>query len=183
MSSKYKFKNPDGLYFITYTVVNWADVFTRNIYRDLMIESFVYCQKEKGLAIHAYVIMTNHIHMIISQKGTNELSGIMRDLKKFTSFKLIGALMENDQESRKDWLLKMFEEKGLQNSHNTKYQFWQEGNHPVELISSEMIEQRLDYIHQNPVKAGFVHKAEDFVYSSAMNYCGEKGLFDIDLID
>ena len=69
MSSKYKFKNPDGLYFITYTVVNWADVFTRNIYRDLMIESFVYCQKEKGLAIHAYVIMTNHIHMIISQKG------------------------------------------------------------------------------------------------------------------
>jgi putative transposase len=80
-------------------------------------------------------------------------------------------------------LLKIFEETGTQNKHNTKYQFWQEGNHPVELISNEMIEQRLDYIHQNPVKAGFVHKAEDFVYSSAANYCGEKGLFDIDLID
>jgi putative transposase len=81
MSSKYKFKNPDGLYFITYTVINWADVFTRNSYKDLMIESFIYCQKEKGLAIHAYVIMTNHIHMIITRKGTNELSAILRDLK------------------------------------------------------------------------------------------------------
>ena len=121
-----------------------------------MIESFIYCQKEKGLVIHAYVIMTNHIHMIISRKGTNELSAILRDLKKFTSFKIIGAIMANDQESRKNWMLKMFEESGIQNKHNTKYQFWQEGNHPVELVDIIMIEQRLDYIHQNPVKAGFV---------------------------
>ena len=182
MSSKYKFKNQDGLYFITYTVINWTDVFTKNSYKDLMIESFIYCQKEKGLAIHAYVIMTNHIHMIISRKGTNELSAILRDLKKFTSFKIIGAIMANDQESRKNWMLKMFEESGIQNKHNTKYQFWQEGNHPVELVDNTMIEQRLDYIHQNPIKAGFVSKTEDFVYSSAANYCGEKGLFEIELI-
>jgi hypothetical protein len=107
----------------------------------------------------------------------------MRDLKKFTSFKLIGAIMENDQESRKDWLLKIFKENGMLNSHHTKYQFWQEENHPVELFSNEMIDQRLDYIHQNPVKAGFVNRAEDFVYSSAANYCREKGMFDFDLID
>jgi len=106
----------------------------------------------------------------------------LRDLKKFTSFKIIGAIMANDQESRKNWMLKMFEESGIQNKHNTKYQFWQEGNHPVELVDNTMIEQRLDYIHQNPIKAGFVSKSEDFVYSSAANYCGEKGLFEIELI-
>jgi len=69
MSNKYKFHNPDGVYFITFSVVNWIDVFTRDRYREIMLDSFRYCQKEKGLAIHTYVIMTNHIHMIISRKG------------------------------------------------------------------------------------------------------------------
>ena len=179
MSSKYKFRNPDGLYFITFTVVNWVNVFTRNIYKDILLDSFVHCQKQKGMVIHAYVIMTNHVHMIISKNADNDLPGIMRDMKKFTSFKRIGAIIENDQETRKEWLLKMFETTSSKNSSSTKYQFWQEGNHPVELIDNVMIEQRLEYIHQNPVKAGFVNNAEDFIYSSAADYCGERGFIEI----
>ena len=112
MSSKYKFYNPDGIYFVSFAVVGWIDVFIRKNYKDLLIDSLKYCQKRKGLVIHAYVIMTNHVHMIISRNGNDLLEEIMRDVKKFTSFKLIGAIMDNRQESRKEWTLELFERKG-----------------------------------------------------------------------
>ncbi len=93
MSRKYKFYNPDGVYFVTFSVVRWIDLFTRNLYRDILLDSFRYCQNEKGLVIHAYVIMSNHVHMIIASNGNNRLENIMRDLKKFTSFKLFTSNM------------------------------------------------------------------------------------------
>ncbi len=86
MSGKYKFHNPDATYFVTFAIVRWVDVFTRDIYREIILDSLRYCQKEKGLIIHAYVIMTNHLHLIISREEDNLLENIMRDFKKFTSF-------------------------------------------------------------------------------------------------
>jgi hypothetical protein len=121
--------------------------------------------------------------MIVSRKGQNTLEDIMRDLKKFTSFKIIGAIMQHPRESRKEWLLKKFEEQGRKNSNNTKYQFWQQDNHPIELIDNKMKEQRLNYLHENPVKAGFVRAAEEFKYSSANDYAGVYGCIDIELLD
>lgn len=89
MSSKYKFRNPDGLYFVTFAVVGWVDVFTRMEYRDMLMESLRYCQKEKGLRIYAFVIMSNHVHLIVSKEGDSLLEDIFRDLKKFTSMTII----------------------------------------------------------------------------------------------
>lgn len=179
MSGKYKFYNPDGIYFVSFAVVGWADVFTRNVYKDILLDSIQYCQKEKGLVVHAWVVMSNHVHMIISKNGTWMLEDIMRDMKKFTAHKIIGAVMENPQESRKEWLLEMFEDYGGANSNNSKYQFWQQDNHPVELSDNKMQDERLNYIHDNPVKAGYVYRPEDYVYSSAIDYCDEKGLLEI----
>lgn len=179
MSGKYKFYNPDGIYFVSFAVVGWADVFIRNMYKDILLDSIRHCQKEKGLIVHAWVIMSSHVHMIISRNSTWVLEDIMRDMKKFTSHKIIGAIMENTQESRKEWLLEMFENFGRLNSNNSKYQFWQQENHPVELSDNKMQDERLDYIHNNPVKSGYVYKPEDYIYSSAIDYCDEKGLLDI----
>ena len=81
MSIKYKFSNPEGLYFVTFAVVGWIDVFTRVVYKDILIEIFTYCVKEKGLRIHGYVIMSNHVHMVISSNAGNRLEDIMRDEK------------------------------------------------------------------------------------------------------
>ncbi len=89
MSSKYKFHNPDGTCFVTFAVVKWVDVFTRDIYREIILDSLKYCRNKKGLLLHAHVIMTNHIHLIISREGKNLLEDIMRDFKKFTSSELI----------------------------------------------------------------------------------------------
>ena len=92
MSRKYKFHDPDGVYFVTYAVVGWVDVFTRDEYRNIIVDSLSYCSNKKGLVIHAWVIMTNHVHIIISRKGQTPLEYIMRDMKKFTSVEIIQAI-------------------------------------------------------------------------------------------
>ena len=183
MSRKYKFHNPDGIYFVTFAVVRWVDVFTRDIYREIILDSLKYCQKGKGLQLHAYVIMTNHVHLIISRKGESLLENIMRDLKKFTSSALIKAVKENPYESRKEWMIDIFEAEGRKNSNNKFYQFWQQDNHPIELTTNKMMDQKLDYLHDNPVKQGFVKRAEDYPWSSISNYIGEEGVIDVEIIE
>jgi len=173
MSSKYKFQDQRKLYFVSFSVVNWIDVFTRKYYRDIFLDSLRFCQENKGLEIYAWCIMSNHVHLII---GTSQMpmQDIIRDLKKFTSVKIIEAIKENQQESRKEWLLWMFERAGKKNSNNTNYQFWQQDNHPIELSNNEMMTQKLNYIHHNPVEAGIVLSSEEYLYSSAKNYAGMK---------
>ena len=108
MSEKYKFNDEEAVYFITTTIVGWIDLFTRKEYCELVLDSLRYCQKEKGLVVHAWCIMPSHIHLIVSSTGNNELSGIMRDFKKFTSRQIISEINANN-ESRKEWLLNEFE--------------------------------------------------------------------------
>lgn len=175
MSSKYKFHNTEGVYFISFAVQGWVDVFTRNEYKDILIDNLAYCQEHKGLVIYAYCIMSNHVHLIIGAEKDNLLQNILRDYKKFTSKAIIKSIRENPKESRKEWLLEQFRT-------SEGYTFWRSDNHPIELWSNKVIDEKLEYIHQNPVKEGIVFKAEDYVYSSAINYAGEKGLLEIVVI-
>ena len=183
MSTKYKIRDPEGVYFVTFTIIRWLDVFTRQEYRDIFMESLRYCQKNKGLALYAYCIMSSHVHLIISQHGERELHGTIRDIKKHTSLAIINAIKNNQQESWKDLLLWCFEKAGTSNVNNERYQFWQQHSHPIELNTNEKLFQRLNYVHQNPVEAGIVLSAEDYFYSSAMNYAGRpEKLIDVILI-
>ena len=172
MSTKYKFNNPEGLYFLSTAVVYWIDVFSRNRYKEVIIDSLDYCIKNKGLLVYAYVIMSNHIHLMISRRTEGPtFSEIVRDFKKFTAMKVIQAIKENPEESRKEWMLWMMEKAAKENSNNTNFQFWQQDNHPVEL-SGDWIDQKLEYIHNNPVEARIVREPEHYLYSSAGNYAG-----------
>ena len=172
MSSKYKISNHQALHFITFATVQWVDALSRPLYKDIFIDSLAYCIKSKGLVLYAYVIMSNHVHLIASAKQSFNLSDILRDLKKYTSKAIIGAISNNKFESRRRWLLWIFKSAGSDNSNNTKYQFWQQDNHPIELSTNKMIDQRLDYIHYNPVKEGIVREPPNYVYSSAHFYSG-----------
>jgi len=182
MSTKYKFHDPDACYFVTFAVVGWIDLFTRNVYKDILLESWRYCQQQKGLLIHAYVIMTNHVHMIISRNSDTLLEDIMRDMKKFTSSKLLEAI-KKEPESRREWMLALFRQAGESNSNNKIFQLWQQDNHPIECGSPTVLSQKMDYVHENPVRAGFVEKAEDWAYSSAAHYyCGKKSLIELNYV-
>lgn len=179
----YKIRNKAGIHFITFAVVEWVDVFSRKQYRDIVIDSLRYCQQQKGLKIHAWCIMSNHVHLIISA-AHNNTSDILRDFKKFTSKEIIKAIEENDKESRKDWMLAVFREAGSLNSRNNTYQFWRQDNQPKELFSPQFTVQKICYIHNNPVEAGLVEKPEDYLYSSAKDYYNGKrcGLLQLEFL-
>ena len=172
MGFAYKIEDQQGLYFITATVVQWADVFTRSGYSDILLDSIRFCQEKKGLCVYGWVIMSNHMHMICSCKEGFDLSDTLRDLKKFTATAIVTAIENNKTESRKSWLLWLLKQNG-------SIQFWQEGNHPEEIRSAKFFRQKLNYIHQNPVRAGIVNKEEEYRYSSACDFCGRKGLLEL----
>ncbi|GGK76514.1 transposase [Rufibacter glacialis] len=182
MSRSYKVRNQQSLYFVSFATVNWIDVFTRREYRDIFVESLQFCIKHKGLEVYAWCLMSNHVHLIIGSTG-EKLENILRDLKRHTSKELTKAIEENSRESRRAWMLWMFERAGTKNPNNTKYQFWQQQNHPIELSSNVMVEQRLEYLHQNPVVAGWVEEPEHYLYSSARDYAGLKGLVEVLLVE
>lgn len=180
MSRKYKFRNPEALYFVKFATVNWIDVFTRHVYKDILVGRLNYCIAYKGLVVYAWVVMSNHVHLVVERRG-DKLENVLRDMKKHTSKIIIDAIKENPQESRKEWMLWMFERAGSKNSSNKTYQFWQQHNQPIELTRQAFdIDNTIDYIHSNPVKAGFVERPEDYLYSSARYFSGAKGLVNIE---
>ena len=165
----YKIRNKEAIHFITFAVVEWIDVFTRKQYRDMVVDSLRYCQQQKGLILHGWCIMSNHVHLLASAKENN-LSDVLRDFKKFTSKQIVAAIQANEHESRMNWMLAIFKQQGEANSRNSEYQFWRQENQPKECYSPAFIVQKLTYIHNNPVEAGIVEKPEDYIYSSAKAY-------------
>lgn len=178
MSRNYKFHNPEGLYFVSFAVVQWLDVFTRNEYKEIILESLTYCQKEKEMEIYAWCIMTNHVHLIFRSTGKQNPELLLGDFKRFTSKKIVQAIIENPKESRKENLLSVFKSEAQKSSNVKGYQFWRHDNKPIELWSNKVIDEKVNYIHNNPVEAGLVIKPEHYIYSSALDYAGEKGLLE-----
>ncbi len=126
--------------------------------------------------------MNNHIHLIASAAEDYNLSDILRDFKKHTAKTILDEIITSQKESRRNWMLWIFKSAGKRNSNNKNYQFWQQDNRPIQLSTNEMMKQRLDYLHQNPVKEGIVHEPEHYVFSSAIDYTGGKAMIDIDFL-
>lgn len=177
MPTGYQIKDQSSPYYITLQVVKWIDIFTRKKYRDIFIESMKYCQKEKKLEVYCYVIMSNHIHLIV-RSGIDDLSGTLRDLKKYTSKQIVKEI-DDEKESRRQWMLKLFEFEAQKRKKVSSKQLWTHENHAIQLYSNKFITEKLDYIHDNPVRAGIVECAENYLYSSARNYAGLSSVIEI----
>ncbi|MCF8427339.1 MAG: transposase [Bacteroidia bacterium] len=170
----------EGIYFLTSTVVDWVDVFTRPIYRYIIIDSLKHCINEKGLELYAWVIMSNHIHLVAASKKGFNLSSTIRDFKKYTSKQIINSISA-ENESRKEWMMNRFEHAGRYDNKIKNYKFWQDGNEAKSIYSFEFLKQKIDYIHNNPVKAEMVEFSEQYKFSSAMDYAGGRGLLPIQM--
>ncbi len=181
MSRKYKFYNAEGLHFVSFATVFWIDVFVREAYVNIIIDSLNYCRNNKNMALYCWCIMPSHVHLIFKANDGNP-SDILRDFKTHTSKQLVNAISNNPQESRKEWLLWMFTHAGKKNSNVTHNQFWQQNNKPIELWSADVIDQKVNYIHNNPVVAGFVTEAHHWKYSSAIDFSGSKGMLGLDIL-
>lgn len=165
MSTGYQIYDQHGMYFITPTIVDWVDIFTRKSYRDIVVDSLQFCIANKGLKVYGYVIMSNHVHLIVAS-STGKLSDTVRDLKKFTANKILETV-QHEPESRREWMLHRFKWNAAQHVRNEAHQIWTHENHALEITSKPFFLQKLDYIHQNPVRNGLVTREEDYLYSSA----------------
>jgi len=176
MRTRYTIKEPDSPYFITCTVVKWLPIFTRKPYFDILMDALQFCRQHKGLKIYAYVILDNHLHLVV---GGPNLADTIRDFKSYTAKRLI-AQLEQDQ---KTWVLNQLQYYKAPTKTGSDYQVWQEGFHPQQIFSEEMLHQKVNYLHHNPVRIGVVDRAEDWVYSSARHYSGGKGILELDVLD
>jgi len=181
-SENYTIKDQNAVYFLTFTITDWVDVFTRYSYKKIIVESLEYCRKNKGLKLYAWVLMSNHIHLVCAIDAGCRMTDFIRDFKHFTATSILDEIINNPGESRRDWMLYRFEFAGKYDNRIKQYRFWQDKSHPVELSTTEMIDQRIKYIHENPVRTGLVGAAEDYLFSSARNYAGLSAVIEIDNI-
>ncbi len=171
--SRYKILNEGYPYFITSSIVNGYNLFSEKRYRDLIVDGLNFMSKQKGIKIYAYVIMSNHIHFISKGKS---LSKCIAGFKSFTARQIIDSMIE---EGNKHGLSRLKEAR-VNNKTDREHQLWTEGFHPKLIFSDEVMEQKLSYIHYNPVKAGLVRRESDWIYSSYGDYYGDAtGLVNI----
>ena len=156
------------------------DIFVREIYCSKMIDILKFYQNDR-LELFGFSIMPSHIHLLFRDK-LNEPDKLLGNIKRYSSNQLQKEIQNNPQESRKEWLLWMMEQAAKRNSNVHSRMFWQHNNKPIELWSKDVILQKLNYIHQNPVESGFVPQPEYWKYSSADNYAGGKGVMDVLLL-
>ena len=174
MGFAYRIGNQQSLHYVTMTAEQWVDVFTRPAYVDILLGSLRHCQREKGLDIYAWVVMSNHLHAILGCREEFQLSNALRDMKKFTATTIVEAIDSNPHESRREWLLWLLRPRNAQGQPTVR--FWQAGNHPEEIRTETFFHQKMAYIHQNPVRAGLVGRAEDYRWSSAGSFYDRPGL-------
>ena len=178
---RYLIADQNALYFLTFTVVDWVDVFTRKEHKIIIADSLNYCIQHKGLIVYAWCLMSNHLHLIARAKEGYGLSAIIRDFKKFTAKKIIHAIQE-EPESRRDWMLYRFAYAGKYLQRIKQYKFWKDSNHAIELNDNKLMDQKLEYIHMNPVTAMIVEEPDHYLFSSARDYTGQRGLVVCELI-
>jgi REP element-mobilizing transposase RayT len=171
----------DGVYFVSFATVYWIDVFVREIYFEAVVSSLDYNRKNKGMELFCYCIMPSHLHLIFRDKNSNP-SLLLGKIKEHTSKQIQKMIKENYSESRREWMTEKFVIAGSESSNVKNGQFWQHHNKPIEIWTREVMEQKMNYIHLNPVVSGFVTEPHYWKYSSAMDYSGGKGPIEIDLV-
>jgi putative transposase len=171
--SRYRALNGAYPHFMTATINNWLPVFTRPQTVNIVLDSWRFLQKESGFTIYGYVILENHLHLIAR---SDDIGRDMQRFKSFTALEIV-AYLEKSNATRLLKLLAMFK---CPHKSDSIHQVWEEGNHPQLIESEEVMRQKLDYVHQNPVKRGYVDCPEHWRYSSARDYAGRKGLIEIE---
>jgi putative transposase len=172
--SRYTITEPDKPHFLTCTVVEWLPVFTRPETVEILLDCWRYQRENQGLKFYGYVILENHFHFIAQAANLNKC---VSSFKSFTARKIIDTLKQRNAKM----LLKRLHYAKLAHKQDREYQFWQEGVHAELIFSETMLREKLDYIHANPVKRGYVNLPEHWRYSSASHYAGQAGLLEIDL--
>jgi len=174
MRSRYRVSKEGG-YLITSTIVEWIPVFTTPDTYEIVTESLAFCRREKGLKIRAFAILDNHLHLLAEAP---DLSRTMQAFKRHTASRIV----EHAESANRPWLLDALGRYKKSYKTESRYQVWQEGFHPKRIQGEAMLAQKIGYIHNNPVRRGWVDAPEHWRYSSARNhYLDDHSVLEIDL--
>ncbi|MFA5454244.1 MAG: transposase [Sulfurimonas sp.] len=170
--SRYKIYEPTHPHFVTCTILHWIPIFTRVETTSIIFESLKHLQQADSLKLYAYVILENHLHLVVS---SDDIGKSMRKFKAHTAKEILKLLQEKDVKTILEQLA--FYKKA--HKKETTYQLWQEGIQPKLIQDDKMMIERINYIHQNPVKRGYIDEAKFWRYSSARDYEGVEGLINV----
>ena len=170
--TRYRFAEPDRPHFLTCTVVEWLPVFTRPETAQILFDAWAYQQAHAGLRLYGFVVLENHLHAVAQAP---DLPQTWADFKSYTARQLIDLLEARHAEKL---LMRMGQALKAQRTDRSR-QFWQEGSHPQCIAGEAMLRQKVEYIHHNPVKRGFVDEPEHWRWSSARCYAGRDGVVEV----
>ncbi|MEZ4529150.1 MAG: transposase [Desulfobacterales bacterium] len=171
--SRYRFTNNRQPHFMTCTVVNWLPLFGKPRIAGIVIDSLRFMHENQRLRLYAYVIMENHLHLIAV---SDNLGKEIANFKSYSARKIIDYLTEHNAET----VLRELRRHKLRHKTDREYQFWQEGSHPQLIQNEEMMLQKIEYIHNNPLARGYVDDPLHWRYSSARNYMGHEAILEIE---
>jgi putative transposase len=154
-------------YFVTFTVIEWLEVFVHEEYSSILVNSIRFCQENKGLEVYSYVIMPNHVHMIASGGEKGNLGRILQDMKRHTSNTIVKTMEDSSPDRRQNYFLQRFYLAAEYSKRNKDHCFWRQTNHPIEIFYPKIFWEKETYIHMNPVKKGLAENPEDYLLSSA----------------
>jgi putative transposase len=170
--SRYRIRSPHHPHFFTCTVVNWITLFNDPETVKIILDSWSFLQDQDRLKLYGYVILENHLHFIAE---SSDLGKEVANFKSFTASKILALLQKNSR----TYLLDQLHRSKQHHKHDRIFQVWQEGSHPEMILSDEMLIQKLEYMHFNPVRRGYVDDPSYWRFSSAANYAGKPGLIKL----
>jgi putative transposase len=171
---------PNACYYLTFHVVDWADIFVKPVFKQIIAESLNYFIARKGLTVYSWCLMTNHLQLMASAKQGSQIIPLTDEFRKFTT-RIILEDIEAESEVRRSWIMKRFRKTSGPFRLNTQFHVWQnrlDAIH-IDLDNDDLFNQYLEIIHNNPVRERVVSKPEDYLHSSARDYAGVKGLVNI----
>jgi putative transposase len=184
MNEKKDNTTPGACSYLTFNTVDWVDVFIRPVYKQVITHALNYIIEQKHCTIYAWCLMSNHLHLLAKAKDGSGLALIEKEFKKITTNRILEA-MDLEPDLRRNWMLQRFEQSSQTLKRLEKFQLWQSCSNPVFIDFKQVFKllERVLYIHENPVRDKIVRNPEDYVYSSAGDYAGKKGLVNVTVIN
>ena len=170
--SRYRFGEDQYPYFMTNTVVAWLPVFSQPEFANVIIDSWQFVQDQREIQILSFVIMENHIHWIAVGPQISKRVG---EFKSFTATTILRQLESKGYRT----LLQELQFFKARYKLDQQHQLWQDGSHPQQIDSDNMMWQKIEYIHNNPLRRGYVDDPGHWRYSSARIYAGQEGVMPI----
>ena len=180
MPDSYTIKDRSLPHFLTWTVHGWHKVFVGDGYKQVLVDCLNYCVAFKGLVVHAWVIMPDHVHLIAGVDPGASLSAVIRDARRHIARRSLEMMRaEPDLWSN---ALGAMRERANELTTVSEVKFWKDGSHALPMYNVKFLWQKLNYIHENPVRAGLCDGAEEYLHSSARDYAGRNGLVKLQLL-